>query len=488
VHLAAALRSRLVNSLAKHLISEIQSGGVEPQSLAITGIDDPAGTLRAFSDAASDPDLAPALEHWIPALLTSAQPLQGTRALQRLATLLREAGTPIDLARAPIVPALLGASAVLARRLLAHPDWIEDVAEPLPAAPATAPIPADPAEIRRQKYRGLLRIAARDLASRPFVESLSELSILADRCLVAGLECAQEEVGGKPPALLALGKLGGRELNFSSDVDLVFVYSLAEVDDPGSEAQRIARLVQRLKTTLEQPSEEGFGYRVDLDLRPEGRAGVVANPIEAALGYYESFGAEWERQALIRLRPIAGDLPVGEALVRGLRPFVFRKLIGPDVMSDVRDMKHRIETERRDAGRDIDACVKEGPGGIRDVEFLVQAFQLLHGGHHPELRTGNVIEALTLLAELSLLPEFVADALREAYLWLRRAEHALQLAEEQQTSRIPRDAAGQLGLARRMGYADEHGDVARASFNDDWIAVRAEVRAHFDALVLGETQ
>jgi len=475
-----------VNSVAKHLIAEIRGGDVEPEVLAATGMEDPADAIRAFADAARDPDLGPALERWIPTLVTSAQPVQGTRALERLAALRREQGAPLDLARAPTLPALLGASSVLARRLLAHPDWIDDLEGPLPDAPSLAPIPAEPAEVFREKYRGLLRIAARDLASRPFAESLEELSTLADRCLVSALRCAQDEVGGDAPALLALGKLGGRELNFSSDVDLLFVYTLEGVDDAGAEAQRTARLVQRLKTILEQPSEEGFGYRVDLDLRPEGRAGVVANPVEAALGYYESFGAEWERQAMIRLRAIAGDVATGEAFVRGLRPFVFRKLIGPDVMRDVRDMKHRIETERRDAGRDIDACLKEGPGGIRDVEFLVQAFQLLHGGHHPDLRTGNVVEALALLSNLSLLPEAVSASLREAYLWLRRAEHSLQLAEEQQTSRVPRDPAGQLGLARRMGYADEHGDVARASFHDDWTAVRAEVRAHFDALVLGE--
>jgi len=383
---------------------------------------------------------------------------------------------------------VLGASGFLSRRLLAHPEWVDELAGSPPGPPPHAPIEPDWPAIRLEKYRGLLRIAARDLCGRPFGDSLDELSLLADRCLDAAARCAQAEVGGNAPAVLALGKLGGHELNFSSDVDLLVVYRLEPQVEPGDLAQRYTRMVQRLKTHLEQPSEEGFGYRVDLDLRPEGAAGVLVNPFEAALSYYESFGAEWERQALIRLRPVAGDLETGAALVEELRPFVYRKLIGPDVLSAVREMKYRIESERREAGRDLEACLKEGPGGIRDVEFLVQAFQLLHGGRQLELRTGNVLAALAALARLGLLAEDTAAALASAYLWLRRAEHSLQLAEEQQTSRVPRDAAAQLGLARRMGYHAEDGRVARASFQDDWTAVRTEVRAHFEALVLGESR
>jgi glutamate-ammonia-ligase adenylyltransferase len=475
-----------VESIADHLISRIRSGSVDPARLEAIGIADPADALRAFGEAANDPGLASVLERWVPPLILSAQPTQGARALLRLANALRAAGTPLDLALHPTLPALLGASGILARRLLAHPDWVGELMGALPAAPPDDPIDPDWQAIRRAKYRGLLRIAARDLCGRPFIESLDELSALAERSLVAALQCVQQEIGGPAPALLALGKLGGRELNFSSDVDLLFVYRLDPGSDPGAEAQRLTRMVQRLKTHLEQPSEEGFGYRVDLDLRPEGKAGVLANPVDAALGYYESFGAEWERQALIRLRGVAGDHSAAAALIDQLRPFVYRKLIGPDVLGAVRDMKHRIESERRAAGRDLEACLKEGPGGIRDVEFLVQAFQLLHGGRQPSLRTGNVMEALAGLSKLELLPPPIAAALGDAYLWLRRAEHALQLAEEKQTSQVPRDVPGQLGLARRMGYSAESARDARTAFQEDWTTVRAEVRGHFDALVLGE--
>jgi glutamate-ammonia-ligase adenylyltransferase len=476
-----------VESLASYLIARIRDGEVEPDRLAEVGVADPADALRALGDAARDPDLA-ALDLWLPALVVSAQPGPAARALLRLAEARRASGAPLALARVPGLPALLGASGFLARRLLAHPEWVDDLSGTPPAAPGRDAVEPDWPAIRLAKYRGLLRIAARDLGGRPFAGSLEELSLLAERCLDAGVRCALSEVGGAAPAVLALGKLGGRELNFSSDVDLLVIYRLEPQVDPGDLAQRYTRLVQRLKTHLERPSEEGFGYRVDLDLRPEGTAGVLVNPFEAALAYYESFGAEWERQALIRLRPVAGDLEVGAALVRELRPFVYRKLIGPDVLHAVRDMKYRIESERREAGRDLEACLKEGPGGIRDVEFLVQAFQLLHGGREPSLRTGNVLAALAELARLGLLAEETATALSNAYLWLRRAEHALQLAEEQQTSRVPREPAAQLALARRMGYAEEDARAARASFQDDWTAVRTEVRAHFEALVLGEAR
>ncbi len=149
-------------------------------------------------------------------------------------------------------------------------------------------------------------------------------------------------------------------------------------------------------------------------------------------------------------------------------------------------MKTRIEDERRRAGRDLECELKEGPGGIRDVEFLVQSLQLFFGGRETALRTGNVLEALARLGEREFLPEATTRALSAAYLWLRRAEHAVQLAEEQQTARFPRRPAEQVALARRMGYAEPAGEQARAQLLEDWTSVRSEVRHHFDELVLSE--
>jgi glutamate-ammonia-ligase adenylyltransferase len=474
-----------MDPLAAQLVDGLQRKRADPEPLSRAGDPDPAEAAQTFCRAAQHPDLAPTLDHWAPALLGSARPGFGARCLLELADLFRqERSRPLDVTRTPMLPAVLGSSNFLARLVLRQPSWVDELEGELPAPPDDAPLERDWSEIRRAKYRGLLRVAARDLGGRPFAESLGELSGLADRCLAAGLACAAHETGVDAPALLALGKLGGHELNFSSDVDLLFVYQPPDSADPLEHNHAVARLIRRLKQELEAPTREGFAYRVDLDLRPEGRTGVLANSVEAALVYYESFGAEWERQMLIRLRPVAGEVAAGRELSDALLPFIYRRLIDPTVLHSVRDMKTRIEEERRRAGRDVDSDVKEGPGGIRDVEFLVQSLQLFYGGKQPELRTGNVLEALARLGRFGLLPEATAAAVSAAYLWLRQVEHSLQMVEEQQTARFPSERAAQLSLARRMGYADPAAEVAHARLLDDWTTVRSEVRAHFDALVL----
>jgi glutamate-ammonia-ligase adenylyltransferase len=399
------------------------------------------------------------------------------------------AGDVLDVARFPALTRVLGSSGFLARLLLARPALLHDLAsgpEAYPALPETSAIAADWEAIREAKYRGLLRVAARDLAGRPFRDSLAELSSLADACLAAALDRAAAETGVEAPALLALGKLGGRELNFSSDVDVIFVYEAPETLEADFERNRaVARLVRALREGLEGRGALGFGYRVDLELRPEGETGPLANSVDAALSYYESFGAEWERQALIRLRPVAGPRGPADELVRGVSPFVWRRSISPASFGAVREMKERIERERREAGRDLDHDLKEGPGGIRDVEFLVQALQLFTGGRAPAVRSGNVLEALAALAVEGALSEETAERLGAAYLWLRRAEHAAQLDEERQTHAFPREGAAQRALARRMGYLDDEAEAARARMLAEWSAVRSEVRSHFDELMPG---
>jgi glutamate-ammonia-ligase adenylyltransferase len=451
------------------------------------GAPEPERAAKALRQALKRPELRTCAEAWLPGLLLSARPGSAASALAELAARYREAtGRPLEAGASPLLGRLLGTSDFLARLLLRHPQWAEEVRGNPPPAPSQRPEQSW-SGLRSAKYRSLLRISARDLAGRPFEESLCELSDLADRTLEAGLELAQLEMGLTPPlpVLLALGKLGGRELNFSSDVDLLFIYADPPEDRALECRDQISRLIRHLKRRLEEPSQDGFAYRVDLDLRPEGRPGALANPLEPALRYYESFGAEWERQMLIRLRAVAGPAEVARTFREGVGPFVYRTHIDPGAIQGVRDMKRRIESERREAGRDLELELKEGPGGIRDVEFLVQAFQLFYGGREPRLRTGNTLDALTALGELGLLPGGVTDALRGAYLWLRRAEHAVQLVEERQTHRFPRDPGGRLALARRMGYSALDGDAARSALLDDWTRVRSQVREHFDALVLG---
>jgi len=194
----------------------------DPALLETAGDEDPAQSAAAFLAAIDDPDLAPTSGQWIATLLRTARPGFGARCLAELANALRGIGMSLDPERFAAVPAVLGSSNFLARLLLRHPEWALDLSGDVPPASPDEPVDADWTEMRLAKYRGLLRIAARDLAGRPFEAGLRELSQLADRCLVSALACAAEETGHRPPALLALGKLGGCELNFSSAVDLLF--------------------------------------------------------------------------------------------------------------------------------------------------------------------------------------------------------------------------------------------------------------------------
>jgi glutamate-ammonia-ligase adenylyltransferase len=481
-------------------------------ALAELGCAEPEKARADLCAAAAHPDLRPHAAAWLAPLLCSARPGAGASRLAEIASRYRQTrGQPIPPALLASLARVVGSSGFLARLLLRHSHWVEHLAVPLAGAEGAAlasdtattvfagpiatrrhdvPEDADWTWIRIHKYQTLLRIAAHDLAGEPFATSLGALSHLADRCLYAALRCAAHELPHPPPTLLALGKLGGSELNFSSDVDLLFVYDEGGDEDqasggvPAERHEAMVRVVQQIKHHMEVASEDGFAFRVDLDLRPAGRSGPLAYPVGAALRYYESFGAEWERQALIRLRHVAGPIEPAQALAAGLAPFVYRRGIDLMAIRRVREMKARIELERRQAGRDIERDLKEGPGGIRDVELLVQALQLFHGGRMPELRTGNVLEALAVLRHRRLLPEAAATALREGYLWLRRAEHAVQLDEERQAHHLPDDAQAQIELARRMGYPEVSGAAARARMLDDWTRVRAEVRHHFDSLVL----
>jgi glutamate-ammonia-ligase adenylyltransferase len=469
-----------VNELARRVIESLRTGDPRVEDLARAGAPDPAGDGAAIGAAARDPDLAKSLGRWLPALLASAAPGVGAHRLVALAAAHRERGDAI--AAGATLAHVLGNSPFLGRWLVRAPEWTRDLAGELAPAPDPAPADADWPALRRAKYRGLLRIAARDLA-RPFEAGLAELSDLADGVLRRALALASGE--REPPALFALGKLGGRELNFSSDVDLYFVCE-APPDERGDAAREsAAAVVRELKRRLEERTDEGFAYRVDLDLRPEGAAGALVRGVEGTLGYYELRGAEWERQMLLRLRYLAGSPQAARGFERGIAPFVYRRAFDPSVIENVRAMKARIETERRERGRDVDNNLKEGPGGIRDVEFTVQALQLFHAGRNPQLRTGNVLAAIDALARADLLPAESADVLADGYRWLRRAEHALQLPEEQQTAQLPRERAERTALARRMGYAEPAADDAARRFEADLASTRARVREQFEALVLG---
>ncbi len=383
---------------------------------------------------------------------------------------------------------LFGNSRVLAERLIAHPAWASDfcdraalaqsrpadvIADELHLALAPFEEEADAAfdaTLRRFKYRALLCLLLRDRAlGTPVAETLAEWSDAAEACIDAAYArahrlLAQRHGAPCPGTIIALGKLGARELNASSDVDLLVLY---ETDEGGTEGgltnhEFYVRLAAAMTRTLSAVTMEGFVFRVDHELRPEGPQGPLANSLPAVERYYQYFGQEWERGALVRARPVAGDRALGAAVLETLRPFVYRRAISIADLGHLREMKERIE--RAALARHGAFDLKAGVGGIREAEFFVQALQLLSGGAEPELRATNTFDAIDVLERRGRIHPHTATLLREGYGFLRRAENALQIEDDRQTHRLPEGAEERAALARRMGSADED---AATSFERD---------------------
>jgi len=323
--------------------------------------------------------------------------------------------------------------------------------------------------LRRFATREVVRVALRDLRRARVGEVTAELSGLATACLdvairfhdrrlrarhgaPAGLEAREAGAGF---CALAMGKLGARELNFSSDIDLIYVYLVdgtTQGERPITHFAYYAKLAELVTESLSKATEDGFVFRVDLNLRPDGRSGPIVNSVRAAEIYYQTFGRSWERNALVKARPAAGDLSVGEELLRQLEPFIWRRSVDLGIIQEIQAMKARIDARAGAEGRDD---LKLGKGGIREAEFFVTALQLLHGGKldDPGLRERPVLPALDRLLFAGLVAARDRDALADAYLFLRRAEHRVQMVEGRQTHRLP-PPEERLGLARSMGYAD----------------------------------
>jgi glutamate-ammonia-ligase adenylyltransferase len=311
----------------------------------------------------------------------------------------------------------------------------------------------------------MVRIAWRDLAGLAGLEeTLGDLTDLAERLVDAALERLHgwqtrrfgepRDAEGRPQRLvvLGMGKLGGRELNFSSDIDLIFIYPRQGQTDGAktiSNEEFFRRLGQRLIKILAEPTAEGFVFRVDMRLRPFGDSGPLAISFAAFEDYYQTHGRDWERYAMIKARVIAGDREAGERLLEGLRPFVYRRYLDYSAFESLRGMKAMIaqEMERKGLRRNI----KLGPGGIREIEFIGQAFQLIYGGRDPALRERGILRVLDHLAASGRLPEPAVASLKQAYDFLRRIENRLQAWADQQTHDLPEDELAKLRLAFAMG-------------------------------------
>ncbi len=318
--------------------------------------------------------------------------------------------------------------------------------------------------MRRFKRKEILRIGVRDILDLTDMPTASlEFSDLADvsvqKCLEIAINTISERYGVKnPPAMtiIGMGKLGGRELNYSSDIDLMFVCD-DDCDQFQSE-KSISPLDFALKTAehvvnyLSKNIYGGHLFRVDMRLRPEGRFGPLVRTLSSYLAYYESWSEPWERQSLLKARPIAGDPRLASSFMEMITPFVYRPLVTTDFIRSIQENKVRIERKALIDGVEH-TNVKIGYGGIRDIEFTIQLLQLELGGKHPIVRTQNTLEAIRRLRQIGALKDTEAMHLAEDYVYLRNLEHRLQILYELQTQTLPFDVKERQLLARRMGYS-----------------------------------
>lgn len=314
--------------------------------------------------------------------------------------------------------------------------------------------------LRFWKGREMTRIALREVAEAAALEETTvELSQLAEICLrevYTYWDCELRSRRGGPEtpfAVLGLGKLGGRELNHSSDIDVIFVYGEEGQVTPNlTYHEWFNQLGAKIIETFAAHDPAGALFRIDLRLRPEGTSGPLARSIDSMENYYAGFGETWERLALIKARGIAGSRELAYEFLRQHQPFIFPKSPTRDVLEEVGSIKRRIERDlvgHENIGRDV----KLGAGGIREIEFVVQALQLIHGARHAFLQETSTLKVLPVLADLELLPGREARALDEGYRFLRRVEHRLQIEAEQQTHTVPEDAEALARLAGSLGFA-----------------------------------
>jgi len=416
----------------------------------------------------------------------------GARALERLRAAGCVFGSESDAALTRLAIASDFAIDTLARQPELLGQLQADARSPIPP-PSLEPDQRDawPRLLRRYRHAESTRLIWRDVVEGAEVEEiLVGSSVLAETCLQLALTALEAEFTqrfgtvrddkGQPQRLVVfgLGKLGGRELNFSSDIDLVYAYD-NEGESDGARAlaaqDYFARLGQQLAKLLDEVTADGFCHRVDLRLRPFGSAGRVALSLAAMEQYFQREGRDWERYAWQKARPVAGDLEVGERLLKLLQPFVYRRYLDYGALDGLRAMKALIVAEV--ARKEMAGDIKRGPGGIREIEFLAQALQLIRGGREPGLRLRGLLTSLQALVLAGHIEPAAASDLRAAYCFLRRLENRLQMLADAQTYAVPESASARERIARGLGASD-------------WIALeqllavhRARVAEEFSALL-----
>ena len=483
--------------------------------------EDPAVAERRLSTLL-EPERPGIVEQVAGALSESSEP--GT-VLMRLERFLEASPAPAEeldrMAGAPryarLLCTLLDQSHFLTDTLCLHPEyawWLqneavlrrarsrEEMAAEVIAQTAECASLADCARVMRQiKQREILRIAARDIVMHVPLPSVTEdLSNLAEAVLEAAFRFSSRLLTqrfGKPMAetpggctrevafvIIGMGKLGGRELNFSSDVDLLFIYSDDGETSGGPEgsvscAEYYQKLGEQIVGLVSEQTADGHIFRVDMRLRPHGRLSPLAADLESTLNYYVQYGQAWERQALIKARPVAGDFELGKEFIEQTRPFAFPRYFDDETLDAIREIKQQKEAEIADR-RQTDIEVKLGRGGIRDIEFTVQILQMLNGGRMLEFRTSNTLDAIKALDTRGILRAFEATSLASNYAFMRRVEHRLQIEGSQQRHVLPSDAAALDRFARKLGYSDG------ASFMAEYHERAEESRGILDRFVSPE--
>ncbi len=359
--------------------------------------------------------------------------------------------------------------------------------------------------LRLFKQRHMLGIGARDICNKARVEqTLRETTLLAEVCTQTAFEIAETETrrrfgtptgaaDGEPTeataVVIAFGKLGGRELNYSSDIDLMFIYSHdgetqgGNHDGTGVESvtnqQYFSKLAERCIDILSRITDHGHLYRVDMRLRPMGSKGPLTSSLNSHLDYYEFFGESWERQALLKARAVAGDVRLAERFFKEVRPFIYPKYLDYKGIRELQDLKRRIERQIEREGL-THSEIKLGFGGIRDIEFTVQFLQLLNGGRQPELQTTNTLDALKTLKETQHISPAEFTSLAEAYRFLRKVENRLQIIQNRRMHVLPSDPRGLEVLARGLGYQSSDNHPARRGFEQEYSWHAENVRRLFD--------
>jgi len=511
----------------KHLFAAPADDKKALSELKRLGFADPRGALANLHALTPDPLdaelLGPVLPRLLKEMSEAPDPDMALNNLERLATQGERAALFRLLGSHPgavhLVAKLGGTSQFLADTLRRRPtllpwllepgtmrQWLADEleAELEQSARAFDRPEARWNALRRFKYRQLLRIGCRDiLGDADLTVTTEELSRMADVCLSAAWRWAEADLrqrygaprgqDGTPAglAVIGMGKLGGDELNYSSDIDLVFVYGDDGETSGGSEGRvpngdYFARGARAVVEALESVTDEGYAFRVDLRLRPEGRMGGVILSLEGYRAYLAERAELWERQALIKARFCAGDAGVAARFFGIVRPFVFRPGVEPDIVAGIRSMKAQIDASLRAKGVER-RHVKLGVGGIREVEFLVQALQLLYSGDDPWLRERNSLRAIFRLTERGYLPQSLGRFLGEALVFLRTVEHRLQIVDEFQIHTLPEEPAALARLARRLG-STETPAAARRGFETEYRRVTRGVHRAFADFFAGSSE